>query len=577
MEELVHWLWNNTHGFGIDMLAILVGISLAMGVKWYYQRQLHELLQSTPTAMIAIDACSGRLLDANTEALQLLGIRRIGEQYLFPNSVSSTDLLYLLNEAFDDQRKNLSYRFSVSQHHEVKTTLSGRKTHYLRKKAWILYLTPYQSSESELDEKQQKLLVSKRVLDSISQPVFYTDKNGELMGSNRAFDLFWKGRESEGTQSAKQLSQHKHSQQRWTTSSDGHACLLETHIKMLTDESGDVIGSIGISLDVTDWHNSQQILRDEMERSKDTEIALAQRDTILQSILEASPDPIGLFNQNRIYEACNQPYVEALGVATPNDLIGRRVEDVVSHKVYLRYKDSDDRVMQEGTSLRYIDRIEHSNGDITWYDVVKAPYRNPASGTNGVLVMARDVSERFRVEEQLEKANRELEKLSFIDGLTKVANRRRFDEQLDLLWRLHVRQQKPLTVMLCDVDHFKDYNDNYGHQKGDSALIALGSTFEKVLSRSSDCVARYGGEEFAFILPDTTSEGAKRVAESIHQHVHELNIVHEHSGVADRITLSIGIVSCIPAMTEVPSQLVAMADQALYKAKQKGRNQSQFV
>ena len=109
--------------------------------------------------------------------------------------------------------------------------------------------------------------------------------------------------------------------------------------------------------------------------------------------------------------------------------------------------------------------------------------------------------------------------------------------------------------MLCDVDHFKDYNDNYGHQKGDSALIALASTFEKVLSRASDCVARYGGEEFVFILPDTTSEGAKRVAENIHQYVHDLNIVHEHSGVADRITLSIGIVSYIPAISEVPSQL----------------------
>ncbi|CCN45413.1 putative PAS and GGDEF domains protein [Vibrio nigripulchritudo MADA3029] len=577
MEDFVHWLWDNTHGFGIDIVAILAGASLALAARLHFNRQLITLLHDTPTAMVALDASSGCVLDANTEALQLLAIRRVGEKYLLPDTVSNDELIKLMNENAKSRQSTFHHNLSLSEHHDIVLTFSGRKTRYQGKSVWITYLTPYQLSEREQTEAQQSLVIAKRVLDSISQPVFFTDKVGELMGTNRAFEQFWKGRAEEGENSARQLSKQRHSQQRWTTSEDGQSCLLETRLNSLTNDNGDVIGTIGISYDVTDWHHTQQALRDEMERSKDTEIALAQRDTILQSILEASPDPIGLFNQNRIYEACNQPYVEALGVAKPNDLIGKRVEEVVSRDAYMRYKDSDDKVMQEGTTLRYIDRVERTSGDTIWYDVVKAPYRNPASGTNGVLVMARDVTERFLVEEKLEKANRELEKLSFIDGLTKVANRRRFDEQLELLWRLHVRQQKSLTVMLCDVDHFKDYNDNYGHQRGDSALIELAATFEKVLSRSSDCVARYGGEEFAFILPDTSSEGAINVAQNIQQSVHDLNIAHEHSPVSDRITISIGIVSCVPAITEMPSQLISMADQALYKAKQKGRNQSQMV
>ena len=108
---------------------------------------------------------------------------------------------------------------------------------------------------------------------------------------------------------------------------------------------------------------------------------------------------------------------------------------------------------------------------------MKSPFRDPVSGTFGVLVMARDVSERYLVEKQLEAANEELEKLSFIDSLTQICNRRRFDERLETLWFLHIREQAPLCVMLCDVDYFKGYNDEYGHQMGDEALIKVAEIF----------------------------------------------------------------------------------------------------
>ncbi|MEF1288937.1 GGDEF domain-containing protein, partial [Vibrio sp. M260118] len=355
---------------------------------------------------------------------------------------------------------------------------------------------------------------------------------------------------------------------------DGKSCLLETYQTTLMSSDGERIGTLTISHDVTDWHDMQKNLRDEMDKRKDTEVALAQRDTILQNILESSPDSIGIFNENMVYQACNQPFVEALGISDVEDLIGKRLQDVIPNEAYERLSETDQKVLYEGKSLRYIDLVTSSQGQSTWYDVVKSPFTDPASGTNGVLVMARDVSERYLVEQKLEEANQELERLSFIDGLTQISNRRRFDEQLETLWYLHVREQQPLTVMLSDIDYFKGYNDRYGHLCGDEALIKVAQAFQNVLTRSSDCVARYGGEEFGFILPNTTLEGANLVAEKIHSEVRKLAIAHDASDVSKYVTVSIGLVSIVPRRLDNSESIVALADSALYQAKANGRNQT---
>ncbi|MEL7286212.1 MAG: sensor domain-containing diguanylate cyclase [Pseudomonadota bacterium] len=230
------------------------------------------------------------------------------------------------------------------------------------------------------------------------------------------------------------------------------------------------------------------------------------------------------------------------------------------------------QALQQTQPIRYIDKVSSTDGYYTWFDVVKSPFKDKASGTNGVLIMARDISERYLAEQKLEEANLELEKLSFSDSLTQVANRRRFDEQLHTLWYHHIREKLPLTIMLCDIDFFKDYNDCYGHQQGDEALVKVAAVFQQVASRSSDCVARYGGEEFAFILPNTTTEGALKVAQRIHEQIHELAVEHRSSNTSDRLTVSIGFVAYVPHHGDEPEMGVAMADSALYQAKADGRD-----
>lgn len=173
---------------------------------------------------------------------------------------------------------------------------------------------------------------------------------------------------------------------------------------------------------------------------------------------------------------------------------------------------------------------------------------------------------------ELEKKNKELQRLSSLDGLTGIANRRRFDEYLEQEWLRAARGNKVLSLILTDIDHFKTYNDNYGHQGGDEVLRRVAQAIEGGTHRPGDLVARYGGEEFAIILPDTDPVGAASVAEAIRQTVEDLNIPHGFSSAADHVTISMGVASIIPREGGLPATLIEAADEALYEAKHSGRN-----
>jgi len=184
----------------------------------------------------------------------------------------------------------------------------------------------------------------------------------------------------------------------------------------------------------------------------------------------------------------------------------------------------------------------------------------------------RRIIQQSQLYQKLEIANRELQRLASLDGLTGVANRRRFDEYLDVEWRRLAREKLPLSLILCDIDFFKKYNDTYGHQAGDACLRRVADALRFCARRSVDLVARYGGEEFAVILPNTTDVGASLVAEEIRTVVNALEIAHAQSAVSEHVTLSLGVACMQPTVNAPPSILIAVADAALYKAKAAGRN-----
>ena len=179
-----------------------------------------------------------------------------------------------------------------------------------------------------------------------------------------------------------------------------------------------------------------------------------------------------------------------------------------------------------------------------------------------------------RVRNHLElKRNRDLlARLTTVDHLTGISNRRRYDEYLEFEWRRAARDQTPIALIAIDIDHFKAYNDHYGHPKGDSCLVAVAQALAESVTRTPDLIARCGGEEFACVLPGTDALGATHLAEEMLQRVLALELEHLRSDSHDRVTVSIGVAAMIPDPEEPPQTLVALADAALYQAKTEGRN-----
>ena len=173
---------------------------------------------------------------------------------------------------------------------------------------------------------------------------------------------------------------------------------------------------------------------------------------------------------------------------------------------------------------------------------------------------------------ELERKNAELESLSCRDGLTGVLNRRAFDDYLNKEWLRCLRESADLGLLLIDIDHFKDFNDNYGHQEGDECLRRVAFALGGALKRPVDIVARYGGEEFAVILPDTKTDAAMIVGETLRSGVVNIQVAHAYSSAADHVSVSVGVASMLPQVGRNPAELVRVADKALYQAKAQGRN-----
>lgn len=215
--------------------------------------------------------------------------------------------------------------------------------------------------------------------------------------------------------------------------------------------------------------------------------------------------------------------------------------------------------------------LTQDNGYVWIRDVVHV-VRNDAGEVESLVGFMFDISERKKTEEKLLALQKELEALSFKDGLTGIANRRQFDACLAREWESARSNQRPLSLVLVDVDFFKQYNDLYGHLQGDTCLTTLAQTLSLALVGPRDLVARYGGEEFILVLPDTDLAGAQRVAERCQRLIEKLAIAHAQSPHGQRVTISLGVGTAVPGEGMAPTELMQTVDRLLYQAKQNGRN-----
>ncbi|MCQ4273644.1 sensor domain-containing diguanylate cyclase [Pseudomonas kuykendallii] len=188
-----------------------------------------------------------------------------------------------------------------------------------------------------------------------------------------------------------------------------------------------------------------------------------------------------------------------------------------------------------------------------------------------------DISERKKAEDRLLQLQKELEVLSFQDGLTGLANRRLLDQTLDCEWASAQRSGLPLSVILLDIDYFKQYNDHYGHIGGDDCLRAVAQALTQAANRPRDFLARFGGEEFILLLPETDEVAARQIAERCRLLIRTCRIPHERSPISPLVTVSLGGGTVVPCSAELALDFIGRIDQLLYRAKQNGRDRAEFA
>jgi diguanylate cyclase (GGDEF)-like protein/PAS domain S-box-containing protein len=267
------------------------------------------------------------------------------------------------------------------------------------------------------------------------------------------------------------------------------------------------------------------------------------------------------------------PQIETLLGWSPSSWVG--VEDWVARM----HEDDRENVFnfciaqsQAGIDHEADYRALTKDGSFVWIRDVVHVVRNEQGEVESLVGFMFDISERKKAEEKILELSKELEALSFKDGLTGVANRRRFDSILEEEWGRARRNRQPLSLIMFDIDFFKQYNDTHGHLQGDEVLKRVATCLSTTATRPRDFFARFGGEEFVLVLPETDESSAKQLAERCRATLLEEQIPHEKSAVSQVITVSMGIGTVIPTLDEKPSEFLQTVDARLYQAKNLGRN-----
>ncbi|PZO40513.1 MAG: hypothetical protein DCF19_11460 [Pseudanabaena frigida] len=445
--------------------------------------------------------------------------------------------------------------------------------------------------EVALKESQEKYKVLYQILPI---GISITDKEGRIIESNIISERFLGIPNS--VQSTCQQSEINPN----IISPDGSPMPIEEYacVKALRSQSSVYDVEMGIvcvdgilrwfSVSATPIHLAQYgvvlVLVDISDRKR-AEAQLRENEARFQKISDTSPEAIYILishvDGSTNFEYASKASEELLGVSVeylksrtniryelfhPDDLVGYERAMADSLKTLQPFC-HEWRIITPQGQIKWLKSQacpeQRDNGDIAWYG------------------FAIDISDRKKseitlalAESSLRQANQELERLVNLDGLTQIANRRCFNERIVHEWqRLH-REQQPLSLLMFDVDYFKRYNDHYGHQMGDTCLVKIAQAVNHLMCRPADLVARYGGEEFIVILPNTDLDGAIAVADRIHIEIQNLQIPHQYSDVSDVVSVSLGIACDIPNIERSPYVLINQSDQALYYAKQKGRNQS---
>ena len=350
--------------------------------------------------------------------------------------------------------------------------------------------------------------------------------------------------------------------------SNGEYVWAEASLRVVRDKAtGSPSGILNVARDISE--------RKQSEQSREF------HNSLVRAIHEVSLAGILVVNEDGNVVSINKRFAEVWGVATPEMPISVHDRVVASDEQLLAdciHQTKDPEAFLKRVQELYANPDENDHCEIELNDGrilerYSTGLRSDAGQYLGRVWFFTDITGRKQAEQKLQNAYQMVEALSAMDPMTGLANRRRFDDYLALEWRRAMRENKPISLLLVDVDHFKSYNDTYGHLCGDACLKRVAETALESVKRAGDLVSRFGGDEFTVSLADTGSEGACRVAKEICEGVRKCNLPHEGNGIGS-VTVSVGCGTMTPRPGQAATALIDLADHALYSAKRAGRDQA---
>jgi len=362
---------------------------------------------------------------------------------------------------------------------------------------------------------------------------------------------------------------------------DGTPFWARESVHALRDEHNRIAMYEGVIEDITAWKKAEE--------------AFQREKAYLDQLVESAPEAIILTDQTGNVLRVNSEFGKIFQYSAA-EAIGKPIDELVTTPELRAEGVKFTSQLSEGKKLIVETQRKRKDGSLIHVSVIGAPIIIEDE-ESAVFAIYRDITERKEAEKQilenrqlvieanrslqertrqLEELNRMLERLSNLDGLTGIPNRRYFEHFYDLEWRRARRENQSISVIMIDVDFFKNFNDAHGHLAGDECLKKIADTLQ-VVNRAGDVVARYGGEEFVVVLPSTDMVGALHLAEIMRQRILDLHIRHQSSIISDFVTISLGIATQQPESEIDPMTLLLNADQALYQAKLNGRNRIEFL
>ncbi|WP_138754917.1 PAS domain S-box protein [Paenibacillus sinopodophylli] len=298
---------------------------------------------------------------------------------------------------------------------------------------------------------------------------------------------------------------------------------------------------------------------------------LAESEKSFRMLAENSSDVISKHDSEGILTYISPACYSLLGYRD-DELIGQSPFDYIHPDDRQRIKEHRELDYQQLGDYAITYRLQHKNGAYRWFETTTSVVFLEGDRSHTMVAVSRDVTPRKEIELQLLEQYQLLHALSHVDELTKIANRRSFDEVWNNEWEEAQKHHMPLTLMIGDIDNFKAYNDNFGHQKGDDCLRQIAAALRSTLKRPLDIVARYGGEEFGIILPQTSEVRAATIAVALLKAVRELQIPHAETSGCTHVTISLGSATWNPNSSITQDELFTWADSALYQAKREGKD-----